>query len=674
MKGFLLVTWLLLLSLFANAQDTSTEVQDILEQMLTLEDTESEEWATNYETLTALANNKIDLNRATTEDLLQIPFLHDEQIDELCQYLYRHAPIKNWGELTMLKTFDERQRQLLRAFTYLGNVEKNTFPSLTNILKYGKHELTTTVHLPFYTREGDHGAYQGPPYRHSVRYNFRYGQYVKAGIIGSQDAGEPFFSKNNPSGYDYYSFYLNIKKYKHIQSLVIGRYRMRLGMGLVLNNDFSFGKLMTLSSMGNMTPSLRPHSSRSEASYMQGLAATIKINKYLNISPFISYRSLDATLNSTHSSITTILTSGYHRTTHEIDKKGNVREWVAGNHLYYRNDRITAGLTTLYNSYNLPLKPNTSQKFRQYYPKGKDFFNASVNYGYRYKRLNIQGETALSVPLSNEGNKAAFATINTLTANLTQSLSLTALQRFYSYQYAPLHARSFSDGGSVQNESGFYIGANWHPRRTLAIYAYSDFAYFPWPKYLISQASHSWDNCISAVYEHKNITFSTRYRIRLRQVDNEKKTSLTNKTEQRGRLSVTVKNPSWSYKAQLDAALSQVQNTSCGYMVSQSFSYLWPTHKKLQTIASLSYFHTDDYDSRLYNYERDMMYAFSFPVYFGHGLHGSLWANIAILSNLTLTARISTTKYYDRSVIGSGHQQINHSSQTDLHVQARWTF
>ena len=118
MKGFLLVTWLLLLSLFANAQDTSTEVQDILEQMITLEDTESEEWATNYETLTALANNKIDLNRATSEDLLQIPFLHDEQIDELCQYLYRHAPIKSWGELTMLKTFDERQRQLLRAFSW----------------------------------------------------------------------------------------------------------------------------------------------------------------------------------------------------------------------------------------------------------------------------------------------------------------------------------------------------------------------------------------------------------------------------------------------------------------------------------------------------------------------------------------------------------------------------
>jgi len=670
----LLIWWMLMLTcLPLFAQQEETDLHRLFEEALTMEDTETSMWSESYETLTTLANNKINLNTATREDLQQLPFLSEAQIEEICEYLYKYGPLKSWSEMAMIASLDAPRRRLLQHFVYIDTPVQKKIPDFNHILKYGKHELTTTAHVPFYSREGDKDAYRGYPYRHSLRYTFNYGQYVKAGIIGAQDAGEPFFSKDNRWGYDYYSFYVNIRKLGRIKSMVAGRYRMRIGMGLILNNDFNFGKLMVLSSMGNTGVQIRPHSSRSEANYMQGIASTVKINNYLDISGFISYRSLDATLNKDASSVTTLLTSGYHRTASELKRKHNVEELASGANLSFRKDRWNAGATIMYSSMSLPLKPDTKQKFRRYYPEGKTFLNTGINYGYRGKRFSLQGETALSLPQEKTYASTAIATLNMLSANVTQNLSLVILQRFYSYQYIALHASSFSDGGRVQNESGLYIGANWQPKRDITLSAYTDLAYFPWARYLISQASHSWDNYLSAEIKRSRYRFSARYRLRLRETDNSKKTALINKTEHRARVAFLAEFSPWSFKTQLDGALSQVNATSRGGMITQHVAWQ-KSDQKLQLEANVGYFHTDDYDSRLYCYERNMMYTFSFPMYYGHGIHYALWSRYRVTKNITLTARIGTANYFDRSTIGSSHQLINHSSQTDMDFQVKWKF
>jgi hypothetical protein len=42
--------------------------------------------------------------------------------------------------------------------------------------------------------------------------------------------------------------------------------------------------------------------------------------------------------------------------------------------------------------------------------------------------------------------------------------------------------------------------------------------------------------------------------------------------------------------------------------------------------------------------------------------------------NLTLTAKLGVTDYFDRSTIGSSYQQIDASAQTDLDIQIMWKF
>ena len=88
----------------------------------------------------------------------------------------------------------------------------------------------------------------------------------------------------------------------------------------------------------------------------------------------------------------------------------------------------------------------------------------------------------------------------------------------------------------------------------------------------------------------------------------------------------------------------------------------------------IRYFHTNDYSSRLYVYERGLLYSFSFPAFYGKGLRYSLFARADFNRHLMLIMKCGSTKYFDRDHISSGLQQINASSMTDLELQIRWKF
>ena len=86
------------------------------------------------------------------------------------------------------------------------------------------------------------------------------------------------------------------------------------------------------------------------------------------------------------------------------------------------------------------------------------------------------------------------------------------------------------------------------------------------------------------------------------------------------------------------------------------------------------YFHTDGYNSRVYLYEQGPLYTYSSLQLYGEGLRYWLMARVSLGRNLTLTAKAGVTDYRDRQTIGSGYQQIDGSSQTDLDLQVRWKF
>jgi hypothetical protein len=632
--------------------------EEALNEVMTLEDAGTTAWEETYELLCDLELHPMNLNSVTREQLEQLPFLTAQQVEDIMAYLYQYGPMKSEAELMMIRSLDRERRRLLTYFIYIGE----SADSRQQLFKYGHHELMAAARIPFYERKGDSNGYLGYPYRHWLRYQLTYGDRVKVGLVGSQDAGEPFFANCNKTGYDYYSLYLQLRNIGWLESLVLGRYKVSLGMGLTINSSFSLGKVAMLQNLGRAANTLRAHSSRSEADYLQGAAATFRLSKALSLTAFASYRGQDATLNK-DGTAATIVTSGYHRTETEMEKKHNLKNATVGGSLRYQRYGLHVGLNTVYTHLDRRLTPNTSTLYRRHYAQGNDFTNVSIDYGYVHHRFAVQGETAVNA-------HGALATINSVSLQLRDGLSLMALQRFYSYRYTALYARSFSDGSSVQNESGLYVGLAWQPSPYLKLMAYGDYAYFPWAKYQVSQSSYAQDYLLQATYTHSHWTWGGRYRLRLRERDNAEKTALVSRTEHRGRVSVAYDN-GWSSKTQLDVGFTAVEQEEKGLMVSETLGYAW---RWLRLNGGFGYFKTDGYDSRVYLYESGPLYTYSMGQFQGEGWRCWLMARAAIGRNLSLTAKWGRTKYTDREIVGSGYQQVDGSALSDLDVQLRWKF
>lgn len=654
------------------AQDVTTWEQTMQDE-LPAEDEEAGGWEDLYDLLCELEQHPIDLNSATREDLEQLPFLTERQVCDIVEYLYRYGPMKSKNELRMVESLDDERVRLLWRVVRIGEQQGDSIPRLADVVRYGHHELMGSVRVPFYERRGDENGYLGYKYKHWLRYQFTYDDYVKAGLVGAQDAGEPFFASKNSLGYDFYSLYVQVKHLGRLENAVVGKYRLSTGMGLVLNNSFGLGKLSLLQNMGRSANTLRAHSSRSSSDYMQGAAATVNTGRGTQTTLFVSYRPMDATLNA-DGTAATLLKDGYHRTPTEMAKKSNTYATAAGAHLNYRYGRFRVGATAVYTHLNRELRPK-SALYRQHYAAGTDFLNLSVDYGYASRRLSVSGETATD-------RHGALATINTMSVLLADELSMMAVQRFYSYRFTSLYANSFREGSQVQNESGIYVGADWRPSSRLRLQAYTDYAYFPWARYQVSQSSHSWDNMLSAVYTRSSWSLAARYRLHLRQRDaasstditqTSNSTTLTDRYEHRGRLSLTIHPaPSLTTVTQGDivSAFGGFA-VETGYMVSENVGW---QHGPLRLNLLAAYFDTNSYDSRLYVYERGPLYAYSFPSFSGQGIRYALMARLDLTRQLMLTAKVGITDYFDRAVIGTSYQQIDASSQTDLDLQFRWKF
>lgn len=648
------------------AQTGESEWQQVYEEMMDLNDDDDETGTDDcYDLLEQLADHPLNLNTASREQLERLPFLSRQQVMDIVEYRDRYHGFSSLGELRMIGSLSFQQVRLLPFFVVAAQAEQQEhFPKLTDIIRHSRHTLTATARLPFYERRGDRNGYLGYRYRHWVNYNIDYADHLRLGITASQDAGEPFMAGGNAWGYDLYNYYLQLRRLGRVEQLVAGKYKLSMGLGLVMGTSFQLGKLASLQSMGRKNQSVRPHTSRSEADYLQGAAATLRLSSALRLTAFASSRPVDATLTPGGQALT-LTYAGYHRTPKEMEKKHNTQLTAAGGSLALRKGAFRAGINVVYTHLNRQLAPDRSVLYRRYYAHGDHFTNASIDYAYTSHRLSASGETAID-------RQGHLATLNSATLRLGSNLSLVALHRFYSYRYTSLYAHSFSDGSRVQNESGLYVGAVWRPLPHWQLQAYADYASHPWARYQVSRPSHTADMLLHATYDSRRLTVEAQYRARFRQKDNAGKSALTADDSHRLRLTATLHGGrAWTSKTQIDVVSTRYKQTARGWLAGQRLTY---SHGRLALSMTAACFDTDAYQSRVYMYEPHVQGDFAMPSYYGEGLRLTVMGRADIGRHLRLTARLGYVDYFDRQTIGSGLQQIDHSHATDLDLQLRWRF
>ena len=94
----------------------------------------------------------------------------------------------------------------------------------------------------------------------------------------------------------------------------------------------------------------------------------------------------------------------------------------------------------------------------------------------------------------------------------------------------------------------------------------------------------------------------------------------------------------------------------------------------MKTELQGSYFHTDDYDSRVYIAEKGLLYAFYTPSFQGKGMRIAINLRYDLNTHWMLIAKFGQTVYHNRDEIGSGYDLIASNKKADLQMQLRLKF
>ena len=659
----------------------NTEWMQYLEELAESDDRNPDDIAQLFDDLSYLSEHPFNLQSVTKQDLERLPFLTDIQIENLLYYIYKYGPLVDCYELKNVEDLDFQTITYLLPFVYVGIADKNS-PNLRskNDKQQVKQELLLRSDYTFQRKAGykkvseeerhDHPNqyYLGEPYYLSFRYGYQY-KNIQLGIIGKKNAGEAFWNKNY-KGFDYYAFNLNIKHLGILDELHLGDYRLSFGQGLVMNTNFLVGKTSDIGNINLKNRGISRHVSTSESSYFQGVAGSTSYRN-MQLYLFYSHRKHDATADS--SFIYTFKTDGYYRIPSDISKKGTALIDMGGAHIQWRNSSFCFGFTGIYYSFGGKEYNPAPQPYNLFYLRGKNHFNSGLNYEYHNRKISFQGETAID-------GAGKLATINNLLINPVSTVDWIFSYRNYARDYNAFYSKAFGESSAIQNETGLYTGIRFRPFRKWELSAYIDYFQFPWLKYGINAPSSGADGLIQLVYKYNShIQMNLRYKYKEKyqnQIqDDARETEVIPYEQERWRYQLDYRNDKgFGLKTQADYnQYTSASNSTSGWSLTQTVSFAKP-QSKLQLDGALAYFHSGNWNNRISIYEKDILYAYSFPIYYGEGLRFYSVVKWKATPALTIYCKLASTRYFDRETIGSGLEAIQGKYRTDIYGLIRYQF
>lgn len=652
--------------------DPEAIVEDLVEEVI-----EEEEEELDFSEISSRLNyylrNPIDINKTDGRELIELYFLSPLQVQNFLSYRELSGNFISVYELQSITGFDEQTIQRLLPFVTIG--KSNDL--LKSKIKDGEHDLILRYGRILQKQKGyldpekpGQSHYLGIPDRFFVRYRYRLRDKLQFSLNMKKDAGEEFFSGNQRNGFDFYSASFFIRDVGKLKNVVVGDYSLQLGQGLSLWNGLSFGKGSLIQNAARQGMGLRPYTSSNESQYLRGTAATLSLGK-LEVLPFVSYKRIDAPLSADSSSFSSINTSGYHRTPSEIKNQHSVSQMVYGMNLLYHSGSIKVGATTFQTSFDKPMMPN-QQLYNNYAFRGEKLTNSSVYYQYTIRNVYLFGEGAY---LFNEG----FGLVNGLIGSLSHNLSLVLLHRSYQKDFYSFMNQGFAESSKAVNEKGLYSGLIWNPNRKIEWVAYADYFKFPWVKYRVDGPSQGYDLFSQFNYSpRKSLTVLLRYRYRNKQ-ENSTLTDPVNKLENVVRHQIRAEanykiNETIQFRNRFEHVnySKGMEANEKGYMVYHDIIFKPQAHS-IRGNLRFAAFKTDSYNSRIYAFENDVLYGYSFPPYYNKGLRFYGNMRYRLQRNVDLWIRYASFLYAEDG-IGSGLDYIEGNMKSDIRLQLRFQF
>ncbi|MDR1680716.1 MAG: helix-hairpin-helix domain-containing protein [Prevotellaceae bacterium] len=683
MRQFLII-WLLLAGFVAGAQSPTTELSDVVRQLVETIAAGSEEadidLQTLYETYEALLEEPLDLNTVTENDLQQLQLLNDFQIQSLIEYRRRYKKLYSVHELPLIHGYNKEIAAQLAPFITVVAERYERRPTLTARLTRGHHKMLVRTGRTLEQQQGyrpidaaDYAAkpdsrYLGSPWATYIRYRYNYRDKMQWGLTTRNDAGEPFFAGGNRQGFDFYSAHVQIADAGIIKRLIVGDYQMQFGQGLVAWGGYSLSKAGDPLAVKRYERGLTGYTSSNETMFRRGAAVTLKYRQW-NLSAFASYKNIDATADSNE--FTTIQTIGQHNTVSRMANKQSVSETLAGSNLSYRFSQFKIGLTALWyrygKNYNRDIKP-----YNRFELTASQNANIGLDVYGVWRRVSLFGEGALSA-------NGGWAVLAGALFDIDQAFCLSLLYRNYSRHYQASYANGFGETDKTANENGFYAGIQWMQLADITVSAYADAFHFPWMRYRVYAPSHGFEYWAQVDYR-PDTAFSMYLHIKQEQ---KQQNISDNNTAVVQLQTIDALRIRYEISYELSAGLSMRNRIECtryrasakeyGLLLYHDIKYAfarWPVNASVR----FAVFDTDSWNTRLYAYENDMLYAFSVPAYYDKGARWYFNLHLKVASRLDFWFRIAQTYFINKTTISEGLTQIDKPHQTTMKVQISLKF
>ena len=621
-----------------------------------------------YESLFQLYQNPIDLNLATQEEFSSIYLLSELQIKSLLDHRLHNGDLLSIYELQAIPNFDLAIINKLLPFVEVR--QRLTIKNLSErVVNATDHYLVLRSEQTIEKSKGyEDNKYLGSPQRLYARYRLSHPKDFQIGFVAEKDAGEKNYM-------DFYTFHVQLHNKGKLKNLVLGDYQVQFGQGLVCAAGFFLGKgSEAVATTRRSNLGIRPYGSLVEGGFFRGGAATYQIGK-IDVTAFYAYNKHDANLDEAEGEredyFSSILTAGYHRTETELARKNQINEQNIGFNGTFRLNNGHIGITFLNTQFNAVLQRNTLL-YNKFEFAGKYNTVVGSNFTYGWQNFNFFGEVARS---SSGGIGAVGGFISSLSRQVDWAMNV----RHYDKDFHSLYANAMGESSRTINEQGIYWGLKYSPKRSISFSAFYDRFRFPWLKYLVDAPSGGFDYLLRVSYQpNKKLLLYAQYHEEHKGKNLPNNTSITDMVVTTIRQSILTNfdySINRAFKIQTRLQLNSFQyesrSRSVGYVIMQDIE---GSIKKIQLKGRIAYFNTDDYDSRVYTFENDVLYAVSFPMYYGKGLRTYLIGRYSINRHLDIWLRYARTQVNDRETMGSGTDEIDIPHKSDVKIQMRYRF
>ena len=587
-------------------EEEQQEMQELqIEQQLMRDELMPEDDA-QWQEATAYRRWPLRLNTATAEELQGLQLLHPWQIRSLILYRRTFGKLLSIYELQAVPGWDQETILRVLPFISIASSEAVDLPFFQRFRGGDQHLLI---------RSGKLLSAESPS--SFIRYRYKMGKQLQWGFTAEKDAGEGFFRGTQRNGFDFYSIHLFAQRAGPFKTLALGDFQVNMGQGLIQwqGMNYAFGAVLSLK---KQTEQLQPYSSAGEFNFHRGIGVTVG-QRALQFTAFVSHRKLSAHLkqDSAGTYFNNFISSGYHRTASEQKARQSVQLLTTGGSLRWRNTAWQLGLNAVQYQLSVPMR-KPGPLYKLFAIEGDRWFNASVDYSITIRNFHFFGEAAID-------RRHSWAFTNGLLCSLHPALQLGLSYRYFSKAYQSLFSSAVSQSAAVSNEEGISLRLEWQPSRRWKVQATVDLFRFPWLKYRVDAPANGYEHLLLLVHQpSKKISLQCRYQLSSKPV---------NQSD-----SLALKFPAWQLRRQWRLQWRWEMDTRCvftqrtEYLVAGGKGALQETgfscwlegsykpNRKWMFNARLHFYETGGYQSRIYSYERDLLYSYAMPAFSGNAI------------------------------------------------------